>query len=243
MQLFQSTDVFDLPTAETLQKGDIYFSLTHKFVTPVSEGVNELFGFDGSVVMRIALGYAFTDDLLMKLGRSNYQGNYDLSFKYKTLEIKSDDFPIIVTLNAGISYNSKSSPEPEQTSKLYQYYGNLIINSMIYDKIGIGLLPSILVNSNPYYPENINSIVLGAYLQYSFSNSLSVFAEAYPTLNGWRHNYDGYNLGVDLNTGGHFFKFVIGNNIYTNPNGVMTGAADKFESGDLHIGFMIIRNL
>lgn len=243
LQLFHSTEVFDLPTTETLQKGDIYFSIGHKFTTPVSEGIDELFGFDGSVVMRIALGYAFTDDFLVKIGRSNHFGNYDLDFKYKLFNYKNSVLPLSIAIRGGIAYNSKAAPEPAEDSRLFQYFGNLIINTMLWEKLGVGIVPSALFNSNIYYPENINSFLLGAYLQYFHSSRLSVFAEAYPTLNGWRKGYDAYNLGVEINTGGHFFKFILGNNIYTNPASFMAGSLNKFESGDLHIGFVITRNL
>lgn len=243
LQLFHSTEVFDLPTTETLQKGDIYFGMNHKFTTPISEGFSELFGFDGGVIMRLALGYAITDDLLVRLGRSNHQGNYDIDVKYRAFSFKNEKFPFSIALRAGAAYNSKAAPEPSEDSRLFQYYGNIIFNTLLWKKLGVGIVPSMLINSNIYYPENINSIVLGTYIQYFQSSRLSYFIEAYPTLNGWRKGYDGYNLGVEINTGGHFFKFLVGNNFYTNTAGYMTGALNSFESGDLHLAFMITRNL
>lgn len=135
LQLFSSTEVFDLPTAETLQKGDIYFLISHKFTTPVSEGINELFGFDGPVIMRLSLGYAISDDMLVKLGRSNHLGNYDLNLKYKALEIKNENAPILVALNVGMAYNSKANPEPINNNRLFQYFGSVIFNTLIDKKL------------------------------------------------------------------------------------------------------------
>lgn len=243
LQLFHSTEVFDLPTAETLQKGDYYFGISHKFTTPVTEGISELYGFDGSVIMRISLGYAITDDLLVKLGRSNHLGNIDLNLKYRILEIEHDIFPTVIAINTGIAYNAKAKPEPEDKSKMLQYFGHIIINTRIAEKLGIGIAPAMLINSNMYYPENINTFTLGAYIQYYFNKRWSIFAETTPTINGWRKDYDTYNLGLELNTGGHFFKVIFGNNVFTNTSTIMYGAPTKFESGDLHFGFMISRNL
>jgi hypothetical protein len=243
LQLFNSTDVFNLPTAETLQKGDYYFSIAHKFSTPISEGVHQLFGFDGSAIMRIALGYAITDNLLIKLGRSNLYGNYDLSLKYKTLELRNETLPTLVTLLGGIVYNTKALPEPEDKSRLWQFYGHIVINSKIGESIGIGLVPSMLINSRIDIPENYNSFTMGAYIQYFMSKNWSIFVEANPTYNGWRKNYDSYNFVLELVTGGHFFKLVLGNNQYLNTENFMAGATDSFESGKLHIGFLISRNL
>lgn len=244
LQLFASTDVFNLPTAETMQAGDIYFGISHKFLTPVSEGIGELYGFDGPVLMRLALGYAITDDLLVKLGRSNLNGNLDFKVKYQAFEMKSDVLPLLVAVEAGAAYNGKAAPEPEDDARLWQFYGHLILNTMILDKsLGIGLVPSVLINSNINRKESINSFTMGAYLQYYFNTRFAVFVEANPTFNGLRNYYDSYTIGAELNTGGHFFKVILGNNSYTNTAQFLSGSKDSFDSGKLHIGFLITRSL
>ncbi|GAB1372426.1 hypothetical protein MASR1M45_24880 [Candidatus Kapaibacterium sp.] len=68
LNLFRSVEAVSLPTSETMKSGDIYFHLSHKFLIPVSEGFEELFGLDGGVNMRIALGYGVSDDLMLILG-------------------------------------------------------------------------------------------------------------------------------------------------------------------------------
>lgn len=243
LQLFAAGEVFNLPTAETMQSGDFYFGISHKFLTPVSEGIGELFGFDGPVYMRLALGYAVTDALLLKIGRSNKDGNIDFSIKYRAFELKNEGLPILIAFKAGVAYNSKALPEPEDKSRLWQFYGQLIINAMLAEKLGIGLTPSALINSSVNRTESINSFTLGAYLQYYFNSRFSVFIEANPTFNGYRKDYDSYTLGIELNTGGHFFKISAGNNYYTNTANYLSGSAHSFESGKLHIGFLITRTL
>ena len=71
MQLFHSTYLINLPTAETLQKGDFEFEISHRFVPPVNEGKDALYGLDGPVNVRIALGYAISNKLVATLARSN----------------------------------------------------------------------------------------------------------------------------------------------------------------------------
>lgn len=244
LQLFASTEVFNLPTAETMQAGDIYFGISHKFTTPVTEGISELWGFDSPVIMRLALGYAITDDLLVKLGRTNHNGNIDFKIKYQAFELKSDVLPILIAVEAGAAYNGKMKPEPEDKARLWQFFGHLIFNTMVLDKsLGIGVVPSALINSNPIRKESINSFTLGAYLQYYFDPRTAVFVEANPTYNGLRNYYDSYAVGFELNTGGHFFKIYLGNNIYSNTTQFMTGSGHSFDSGKLHFGFLITRSL
>jgi hypothetical protein len=239
LQLFSSPDALNLPTTETLQKGDIYFHISHKFLVPVSEGIDELFGFDGSVYMRLGLGYGITDELFAQLGRSNLNGNIDLQLKWKVLEINSDVLPLAVAVNGGVAYNSKVVNEPEDKSRLWQYYGFIIANTMVGKSLGLGISPGFLYNANLFCEEPINSWTMGAYAQYFFDERWSVIAEANPTLNGWRQFYNTYSLGMEIETAGHFFKVALSNNVYTNFSQFMTGSLDD----KLHITFLITRVL
>ncbi|MBX3044099.1 MAG: hypothetical protein KIT33_04510 [Candidatus Kapabacteria bacterium] len=242
ISIFRSVEALSLPTTETMQAGNIYFHISHKFLVPVSEGFSELFGFDGGIFMRLALGYGITDDLFASIGRSNHNGNIDLQLKYNLLETKQFGLPIAVAINGGAAYNSKVRNEPEDKSRLLQYYGNLILNSKT-GKFGFGIVPSFLYNSNIECSECQFSWTLGAYGQYFFNERWSVIAEANPTLNGWRQYYDTYSIGAEVETAGHFFKVFISNNVYTNMSQFLSGATSAFDKGDVHIGFVITRVL
>lgn len=242
LNLFRSVEAVSLPTSETMKSGDIYFHLSHKFLIPVSEGFEELFGLDGGVNMRIALGYGVSDDLMLILGRSNFDGNFDLQGKYKILESNSAGFPVSLAVNGGIAYSSKMAFEPEDKSRLWQYYGNLIANAR-FGNIGIGVVPSFLYNSFIPCEDCQTSTTLGLYAQYFFNERWSVIAEANPTLNGWRRYYDTYSISAEIETAGHFFKVFVSNNVYTNMSHWLSGATSAFDKGDVHIGFIITRVL
>jgi len=243
LSLFSSVESLNLPTAETLGKGDIYFHISHKFTTPISEGINELFGFDGGVIMRLALGYGITDELFTQIGRTNNEGNIDLQLKYKVSEFKLNDIPFAIALNGGVAYYSKKINEPEDKSRLWQFYANLIANTFIDNKFGFGIVPSFLYNANCDCIDPQSSLTLGLYAQYHFNERWSIVAEANPTLNGWRRYYDSYSIGVEIETAGHFFKLQLSNNININQSQFITGGVSAFENGKLHIGFVIQRIL
>jgi hypothetical protein len=243
LQLFKSVGALDLPTSETLQKGNIYFEISHKFIKPVSDGPKELFGFDGTVFNRIALGYGIMDDLSVFLGRSNHEGNYDLQFKYKTVDFKNDVLPTTLTLIGAVAYNSKMTNEPDDKARLWQYYGMAVINTVFEKKYGFGLVPAFVYNNDCGCSEVQTSTSLGLYAQYWFDSRWSVIIEANPTLNGWRQYYDTYSAGVEIETAGHFFKLYLTNNPLLNMTQFLSGASDKFESGNLHLTFQITRIL
>lgn len=241
LSLFHSIDVVNLPTAETLQKGDFHFEISHRFNTPVSAGWGELYGFDGSVSMRLALGYAFTNDMLFTLGRSNIDGNIDFRLKYKALQINNGLLPTLVSFRIGGAYNGKA--RNIDNSDKYQFYGQMIVNTLYDNKLGFGIVPSYLHNSHIYCPDTQYSFTFGMYAQYYVSEGWNVFWEFNPTVTGWRDQYNSMAFGIELETGGHFFKILFSNNTRLNPSQYLSGAVHEINSNDWHLGFNITRLL
>jgi len=239
LSLFHSTDVANLPTAETLQKGDFHFEISHRFNTPVSAGIGELYGFDGSVTMRIALGYAISNRMVVTFGRSNRDGNIDFRLKYKAFQIENDLFPALIAVRLGAAHNGKANNL--ESSRKNQFYGQFIVNTLYDHKFGFGLVPSYLYNSHIYCKDNQYSFTLGFYGQYYVSDQWNLFVEYNPTVTGWRNQYNSIAAGIEMETGGHFFKVHFGNNTALNPSQFLAGAIHRIDSDDWHIGFNITR--
>ena len=87
------------------------------------------------------------------------------------------------------------------------------------------------------------SFTMGTYVQYYFSRSWSVLFEWNPTVTGWRDSFNSVSMGIELGTGGHFFKVFGSNNALINLSQFLAGADKKFSDGDARIGFMITRLL
>ena len=243
LQLLHSTFAINLPTAETLQKGDFEFEISHRFLPAVSTGSETLFGVDGPVNMRLALGYAPSNRLVVTLGRSNVEDNIDLSFRYKALQLRNNVAPVLLSFHGGVAYTSGANLPLTDNSKRRQYYAQLVLNTLIGKRIGLGLVPSYLHNAHIYCPNTQYSLVLGSYVQFYVSPLWSVLAEWMPTLMGWRRWHNTLSLGIELETGGHFFKIFVTNNRNLNPSQSLTGADLDFDAGDYRFGFMITRLL
>lgn len=114
---------------------------------------------------------------------------------------------------------------------------------MVNKKLGIGLVPSYLYNSNIYRADVQNSFTLGMNAQYYFTNMFSVLAEFNPTVNGYLNRFDSAAFGIELETGGHFFKIILTNNAKLNPTQFLSGADKKFGDGEWRLGFNITRLL
>jgi hypothetical protein len=243
LELFHSTHVINLWTGETLQQGDFEFEISHRFVPPINEGYDAFWGLDGPANIRLALGYAPTNNLVVSLGRSNVNDNLDLQLRYKAFQIRHDIFPSIIAFNIGAAWNTDVGDRSKSDSRNFQYFAQLIYNTLIVEKVGIGLVPSYLYNSALFTEETKYSFTMGTYLQFYFSSMWSVLFEWNPTVTGWRDSYNSVSMGIELETGGHFFKIFVTNNDLINLSQFLAGADKKFSDGDVRLGFMITRLL
>ena len=93
VQVFHSVQSANLPTAETLLKGDWLFEISHRFRLPVSSGAGELWGLDGGANIRLGLTYAITDRAMVGVLRTNFEDNLELNAKFGAYEGGSEALP------------------------------------------------------------------------------------------------------------------------------------------------------
>ncbi len=237
--LFHSTQVVNLPTTEVLNKGEFQFEISHRFLPPL-DADKAFLGLDGPAYMRLALGYVPLKNLAVTLGRSNNQDNYDLRIKYKFLQLAGTTLPLTAAVRLGGAWNTEVIDRDANDSKNFQYYGQLVVNTLLYKKLGLGVVPSYLYNSHIYCEKSQYSFTLGSYLQFYLSPMLSLLVETNNTISGWRNQYDSYAFGIELETGGHFFKIFLTNAAALNPSQFLAGADLK---NQWRLGFNITRVL
>ncbi len=243
LHLFHSTQSINLPTAETMQQGDFQFEISHRFIPTIKSGAKEFWGFDGPSNIRLGLGYAITDDLVVTLGRSNQDNNLDLTLKQSSFQISSKIIPITSAIVVGGAWNSDVPNINSCDIESFQFFGQFIINTLIQKRLGIGLVPSYLYNSHLQCIETQYSFTFGTYIQYYFSDMYSAIVEWNPTVTGWRRDYNPVSIGFEIETGGHFFKIILTNSSDLNASKFLSGADKSFDSGEWRFGFNITRLL
>lgn len=248
-RLFHSDMAFNLPTAETLHKKEMQFEIAHRFEEPIQTGHETYYGLDSHVHMRLALGYALTDRFTITAARSNAYGNVDLRFKYKFLEWKGA-VPMMMAAQGGAGWNSileEHQQQPGTRSSIngyqMQYYGSVIFNTLLWKRLGLGLVPSYVTNSDLFDPSNPDSFSVGGYAQYYLGRSFSVLAEMNHQVSGYDRGHDPVAVGVEFETGGHFFKIMVTNSMYLNPSTYLAGSDFAFADDEWRFGFIITRLL
>ncbi len=236
LTVFHSTHGINLPTAETIGKGELLFEISHRFVPPISDGSDALWGFDGPVQLRLGLAWAPSDNVILRVIRSNLDDNLDLGIKARLVEVGSS---ILIGVNGGVALNSDDAT----TFATTQYHAELMINAALGERFAVGLVPAVVSNPWIFTDEEDVSAVLGVNAQFWTSDRLSLIGEWIFSPDVGDLVYDTGSFGIEAETGGHFFKVIVSNSFRLNPAQVLAGSAEKFELDNLRFGFNITRVL
>jgi len=240
---FHSTQLINLPTAETLAGGEWQFEISHRFLPPVSEGEDAFWGLDGPVNMRLGLGYAPSDRVLVTLARSNLMDNWDLQVKLRALESEAGSLPILLALQGGAAWSSDVPGRDSGDNGNFQYYGQLILNTLVGEKLALGVVPSYLYNVLLDRNDRVQELYLGLYGQLFLTDILSITTEWTVGENPEEFSHDVGSFGIELETGGHFFKIFLSNSVRINPSQYLAGTDFAFEPDEWRLGFAITRLL
>ncbi len=240
--VFHSNHVVNLPTAETWQKGMFQFEISHRFLNPLSTGYETFYGLDGPVDMRLGFGWAPTATTTVTLARSNLNGNVDLQLKWKALHRLVLKVPMAAALLAGVAWDTNSPAYESTNHRAWQYYALLPVNARL-GQLALGVAPAYVYNSIQESNEIEQSVTVGVYAQYYLTSLMSVLAEWDFIKPGYYYDYAPMALGIELETGGHFFKIVVTNTNRLNPSQVLPGAVLDASPDNWQLGFNITRLL
>lgn len=241
--VFHSTQSANLPTAETLRRGEWLFEISHRFVPSVSGGADVLWGLDGPVVNRLGLAYAVTDRAMLGIVRSNLRDNLELGGKLRILESGGEGVPFMVALGGGVAWNTEVPDAPGFDGSETQAYAQVVADVRLGERLALGLVPSILRNPRIEDVEPDVAWAMGVHAQLYLSPVVSVFTEWVAMEGRPGQEHDAGTLGVELETGGHFFKLVLTNQTRMNPTQVLGGTPHRFAFDQLRLGFNVTRLL
>lgn len=243
MTVFSSTQAIALPTAATLGGGEWLFEIAHRFFPPVADGVDALWGLDGPVNMRLGLGFAPADRVLVTLARSNLMDNWDLQAKFRALAAEIGPLPVMVSFQGGAAWSTDVPEREASDSGNFQYYGQIILNAGLAERVAVGVVPSYLYNAFLDESDPEHRLYWGFYGQLRVTPILSLLGELNLGDNPEDLEHDSYALGIELETGGHFFKIFLGNSLRSNPSQYLVGTEFPFHADELRLGFAITRLL
>lgn len=237
-------------TTEMLTKGDLFLNISHRFNGFTSEGIQELFGLDGSANIRLELMYGLTENLDLGFGRSSFFKTYDGTLKYRLIRQMEQGIPFSLTLlgNAAIRTNEWSELESESlgTKHRMSYQLQGLISSKLTDFLSLQLMPSYIHRNlvNELEEENgLMSLGAGASLKFLPSVALKIeyyhrFSEDIIAEKSLNH---AFGIGIDIANERHSYQLHFTNNTGLIGQEFIVNTQDNFWDNEIHFGFRIVR--
>lgn len=252
---FKTSRLINGQTNENAAAGVLDFKISHRFGM-VNRGSYELFGLD-QATMRMGLDYGISNRLMIGVGRSTYQKQYDAFGKLKILrQSKAGRWPSPISLSAVSTIMLKTlkweDPKKQNfyTSRL-SFAHQLIIARKFSDRLSLQLMPSYVHNnlaSTVTEPNDMYALGVGGRIK--FSKRISFNVEYYHILplsfvEGENYRIAGTQnslaVGFDIETGGHVFQLHFTNSTGMTEKTFITETTGDFFKGDIHFGFNISR--
>jgi hypothetical protein len=244
---FLTTRLVNGHSIENTPEGILDMKIAHRF-GQLNGGLYQLFGLDNAT-MRWGLDYGITDKLMVGLGRSTYQKQYDAFLKYRIVSQTedSDQMPVSASVVSSVMIQTLKWEEPQRknyfSSRMY-YAHQLLIARKFSEGTSVQIMPTLVhynLVKNTGDPNDLFSIGIGG--KQSISRRISINAEYFYQLPGSRfeNTRNALSFGVDIETGGHVFQLHITNAPGMTERTFITETFGSWNKGDLLFGFNISR--
>lgn len=246
---FAGWKVVNLPTTRTLDAGDHFFLISHRFVPPVNVGYDGLYGLDGSGVIFLNFGYAPTDRLLVVLGRSNASDDVELTTRYQIAHQKREGgSPVALGVQGAVNWITEGDDDA------FKFTAQASLARAMTDGLSLAVVPGVLFNPAEETDGEDPLITLGLGGRWNFWRNVSLVAEWTPIVSGYTetftvgnfNRFDSWGGGIEIATGGHVFQIVASNSVGLATDHYLRGGdldVANFFDGEFRLGFNIFRIL
>lgn len=207
---FYSTRLVNSNTVEITGTGSMDFRINHRFA-PLNLGFYDLFGLDFAS-MRMAFDFGVAKNLMVGIGRTTFNKEYDGFVKYRLLHQRpgANGTPLSVALVGALAYkNIKMDPALKVTGSDRTFFtGQVLIARKFNDRTSIQVSPTYThYNRILGFTGGSNDMFsIGFLARQKVSKRVSINAEYFYQVDRFNGTYDPLSIGVDINTGGHVFQ-------------------------------------
>ena len=244
---FKASRIVNGHSIENVGKGVLDFRISHRFGT-LNQGVGNFFGLDNATT-KLSFDYGITDWLMIGIGRSTYEKEYDGFFKAKILrQTENNSMPISLSYVGTMS--CQSMPEQVAAGQTYYfsnrlYYANQVLIARKFSKwLSLQIMPTYIhYNIVPTTAEPNEVFAAGVGGRIKLSNRIALTGEYYYTIPGFKLNgyHNAISLGIDIETGGHVFQLMFTNATGISERSFIGQTSGSWSKGDIHFGFNISR--
>lgn len=244
---FKATRIINGHSIENIGAGVLDFRIAHRF-GQLNEGVKNLYGLDNAVT-KFSFDYGVADWLMIGIGRSSLEKEYDGYAKVKLMrQTINGRHPVSISYMGSISARTMDvvnipGYKYYLSNRLF-YVNQLLIARKFNQYLSLQLTPTYIhynLVSSESEPNDVFAIGAGGRLK--LSKRLALTGEYYYTIPG--HKLSGYSnsisLGADIETGGHVFQIFFTSSAAISERVFIGQTKGDVTKGDIHLGFNISR--
>ena len=252
---FKTSRLINGHSIENVAAGVLDVKISHRFGM-VNRGSYEFFGLD-QATMRMGIDYGISKRLMIGVGRSTYQKQYDAFYKFKILRQSKGgrlSSPVSISATSAVMLKTLKWEDPKRqnyyTSRI-SYAHQLIIARKFSEGLSLQLMPSFVHYNLVGSVADPNDIfALGGGGRIKLTKRLSFNVEYYHILPislvaGQEYRISGTKnslaVGFDIETGGHVFQLHFTNSTGMTEKTFITETTGDFFKGDIHFGFNLSR--
>jgi hypothetical protein len=242
---FKTTRIVNGHSIENVGAGILDFKIMHRFGA-INQGGYEFFGLD-QATMRMGLDYGITKNLMIGIGRSTFQKQFDGFVKYKIIrqQVGEHNIPISISYVGSTIYKSLKNAttiyEPYVSEK-FSFAHQILFARKFNDYFSLQLTPTLLrynIIENVNIPNDFYSLGIG--FRQRITKRVNITTEYFYRIDKLAGYYDPLSVGVDIETGGHVFQLHVSNSTGMTERTFINETLGSWGKGDLRFGFNISR--
>ena len=242
---FKATRIVNGQSIENVGSGVLDFRILHRFGA-LNQGGYNFFGLD-QATMRLGLDYGINNRLMVGIGRSTFEKQYDAFLKYKIIRQQkgAKNIPFSLSYASSVIYKSlrdATTTYTPYTSDKFSYANQLLLASKINDYLSIQLTPTLIhynMVETKTIPNDFYSVGFG--FRQRVSKRVNITTEYFYRFNKLDGYYNPLSVGVDIETGGHVFQLHVSNSTGMTERTFINETTGSWGKGDLRFGFNISR--
>jgi len=246
---FKSTRIMNGHSIERMPAGQLDVRISHRFGA-LNSGAYNFWGLDGAFT-HLGVDYGITNWLMVGAGRGVYLKTFDGLMKFSILRQSKGkkNMPVSLSYFTSMAIISENFSETKDLNfwDRVSYVHQILVARKFNERFSFELNPT-LVHKNMadsvLDPNDIWSVGGGA--RFKLTKRISLNAEYYyvfPPRNDFR-SYTSYNplsIGIDIETGGHVFQFILSNSQGLIERDFITNTTNQWRHGGIFFGFNISR--
>ncbi len=241
---FYSTRLVNSHTVEITGKGSMDFRINHRFA-PLNLGFYDMFGLDFAS-MRLGFDFGIAKDLMVGIGRTTFNKEYDGFIKYRLMHQRTDgSLPLSIAIVGSMAYkNIKMDPSLKVTGSDRIYLtAQLLIARKLNERTSVQISPTYTHYNRilGFTGGGTDLFSLGFLARQKISKRISINAEYFLQTTKFDGTHDPLSVGVDIGTGGHVFQLHFTNSTGMNEHSFIHETTGSWGNGDIRWGFNISR--